>query len=201
MKKVGIYSGTFDPIHEGHLALARGALAQCGLDKVFFLVEPRPRRKQGVKALEHRDEMVRLAIKGEPRFGSILLGQQRFSAVDTLPVLLERFRGAELYMLMGDDMLAHFADWPHVEDLVEHIQFTIGLREHTETEVKRRLAIIQKTRGLAMRYNLFQAAKPEFSSSAIRQQIKQGEIPSGLTPAVRRYIQDQGLYASSKIGS
>ncbi len=201
MKRVGIYSGTFDPIHEGHMAFAREALEKCQLEKVFFLVEPRPRRKQGVKALEHRDEMVRLAVRNEPKLGSILLGQQRFSAVDTLPVLLERFKGAELYMLMGDDMLAHFADWPHVEDLVEHIQFTIGLRHHTKAEVKRRLDIIQRTRGLTMRYQLFQADLPEFSSSDIRQQIKQGKNPAGLIPAVRQYIENHGLYASSKLGS
>lgn len=201
MKKVGIYSGTFDPIHSGHVAFAREALEQADLDKVFFLVEPRPRRKQGVKALEHRDEMVRLAIRDEPKFGSIMLGQQRFSAVDTLPVLLERFQGAELYMLMGDDMLAHFADWPHVEELVEHIRFSIGLRQHSEAEVRRRLTIIQKTRGLGMRYELFQAPKPEFSSSDIRLRIKNGEIPAGLTPEVLRYIESQGLYASSKLGS
>ncbi|MCA9332160.1 adenylyltransferase/cytidyltransferase family protein, partial [Candidatus Saccharibacteria bacterium] len=52
MKKVGIYAGSFDPIHKGHIALAEQAIQQCGQDKVFFMVEPRPRRKQGVKALE-----------------------------------------------------------------------------------------------------------------------------------------------------
>src|SRR5687768_15392849 len=98
LKKVGIYAGTFDPVHEGHLAFAREAAAQYGLDKVFFLVEPNPRRKQGVKALEHRNEMVQLAIRSEKLFASILLEQHRFTVTETMPVLRSRFKNSELYM-------------------------------------------------------------------------------------------------------
>src|SRR5688572_27140829 len=106
--KIGIYSGTFDPIHLGHVAFAKEALKQCGLEKVYFLVEPRPRRKQGVKALEHRQAMVELAIAKEPALGSIILDHARFSVRQTLPVLQARFEGSEIVFLMGDDMLAHF---------------------------------------------------------------------------------------------
>jgi nicotinate-nucleotide adenylyltransferase len=195
VKKVGIYSGTFDPVHAGHVAFAHEALEQCGLDKVFFLVEPRPRRKQGVKALEHRAKMVRLAIADESQLGSITLEQQRFTAVDTLPILQRRFKGAELYMLMGDDMLAHFAEWPHVEELIQGIQFVIGVRNYSEVEIERRLGSIQKARGLKIRYMLFQAPSPAFSSSLVKQQIKKGQMPKGLTPEVLAYIKEQGLYA------
>jgi nicotinate-nucleotide adenylyltransferase len=195
MKRVGIYSGTFDPVHEGHVAFAREAIRQCGLDKVFFLVEPRPRRKQGVKALEHRAEMVHLAIKNEPKFGSIVLEQQRFTPVDTLPVLQERFKGTELYMLMGDDWLAHFVGWPHVEQLMSQIRFAVGLRNQTEKEVIKRLDLIQKIRGQTMNYKLFQVSSPEFSSSRIRQAIKKGKEPIGLMAEVQVYIRKQGLYS------
>ncbi|MBI3337871.1 adenylyltransferase/cytidyltransferase family protein [Candidatus Saccharibacteria bacterium] len=119
--RIGIYSGTFDPVHDGHIAFANAALKQCNLDKIFFLVEPRPRRKQGVKAFEHRTEMVRLAIKNEHSLGSIVLNQQRFTPADTLPLLTERFKGADLYMLIGDDMLDHLAGWPHVECLLQSV--------------------------------------------------------------------------------
>jgi len=195
MKRVGIYSGTFDPVHVGHITLAREALEQCGLDKVFFLVEPRPRRKQGVKALEHRYEMVKLAIKQDSNFGSILLNQQRFTAVGTLPVLQERFRGAELYMVMGDDMLGHFADWPHVEELVHELKFAIGIRRHTRAEILQKLSIIEQTRGFVMKYALFQSPQAEFSSSKIRHAIKNGNFPNGLTEEVSEYIGRQGLYS------
>lgn len=201
MKKIGIYSGTFDPIHEGHVAFAEEAVSQCGLEKVFFLVEPRPRRKQGVKALEHRDEMVRLAIRDSSLLGSIQLGQQRFTAVDTLPVLKQRFAGAQLHMLMGDDMLMHFADWPHVEELVDELYFVIGIRNSTEDEVTRRIDILRRTRGMDIRYKLFHAKSPQFASSKIKLDIKMGRYPQGLRQEVYDYIKDNGLYASSNPGS
>lgn len=201
MKKVGIYSGTFDPVHEGHVGFALEAAKQCGLEKVFFLVEPRPRRKQGVKALEHRAEMVRLAVQHEPKLGSILLEQQRFSAADTLPVLQQRFKGAELHMLMGDDMLGHFADWPHVESLIKNIRFAIGIRSHAKTDVTKRLKDIQKAKGLAMNYCLFRAPGASYASRKIRQAIRSGKPPQGLAPEVMEYVLATGLYASSKLGS
>lgn len=195
-KRIGIYSGTFDPVHEGHLAFAHEAMEQAGLDKVFFLVEPRPRRKQGVKAFEHRFQMVQLSIKDEPNFGAIMLEQQRFTATDTLPILTERFKGAELYMLMGDDMLSHFADWPHVEKLMSSVQFVIGLRHLDAKEVRRRVDLVQRTRGLAMQYRQFQAPEPVYASSKIRAAIRRGQQPAGILPAVQAYIESERLYAS-----
>jgi nicotinate-nucleotide adenylyltransferase len=201
VKKVGIYFGSFDPIHDGHLALAAAAAKERYLDKVFFLVEPRPKRKQGVKAMEHRSEMVRLAIRHEPQFGSVLLEQQRFTPLDTLPVLLERFKGAELHLIMGDDMLSHFGDWPHVEELMRQVRFIIGLRQYDKQEVERRLGIIQKTRGLAMNYQVLSAELPPFSSRTIRASIRRGHKPRGLPLAVYAYIQQVGLYISVESGS
>jgi len=197
MKKVGIYGGSFDPVHKGHMAFAHQAIEQCGLDKVFFLVEPRPRRKQGVKALEHRAEMVQLAVAKDPKLGSIWLEQQRFTPHSTLPVLHQRFKGAELHMLMGDDLLSHFAgaDWPNFDELVRDMRFVIGLRHYSRAEVEHRLDIIQQTTGLTLRYTLFQSSLPEFSSSTIRQSIKKGHKPRGLSPAVYDYIKQEGLYA------
>lgn len=201
VKKVGIYFGSFDPVHEGHLALAGAAVKECGLDKVFFLIEPRPRRKQGVKALEHRSAMVRLAIKHEPRFGSILLEQQRFTTLDTLPLLLERFAGAELYLMLGDDALSHFGDWPHVEELMRRVRFIIGRRTLSAADIDQRLAVVQRTRGLAMRYHVLTAELPAFSSRTIRSSVKRGHKPRGLPLVVYAYIQQEHLYASVASGS
>src|SRR5688572_16122728 len=106
-KRVGIYAGTFDPVHVGHMAFAEQALEACNLDKIFFLVEPRPRRKQGVRALEHREAMVRLATAKNDKYGVIQLEQTNFSVEETLPKLQALFEGAELHFLMGEDVFAH----------------------------------------------------------------------------------------------
>ncbi len=200
MQRVGIYSGAFDPVHEGHMAFAHQALVQCGLDKVFFLVEPRPRRKQGVKALEHRAEMVRLAVRSEPRLGVITLDQQRFTPADTLPVLRARFKGAALCMLMGDDVLGRLADWPHVRELIQDVEFGIGTRRHSESEVRQRLQHIQRVRGLGMECQIFQVAGPDISSARVRRQLRAGQQPSGLVPQVLQYIRSEGLYSAVAAG-
>lgn len=195
IRKVGIFSGTFDPIHDGHITLARQALKAHALDKIFFMVEPRPRRKQGVKAFEHRQRMVELAIKPEPAFGSIVLEQDRFTAHQTLPILKARFKGAELFMLMGDDMLRHLGDWPHVDDLLKDVGFIIGLRKDSARVVQRRVEALEQARGLSFKYKMFQSKHSEYASSRIRLAYKYGHPPEGLTPAVREYIEANGLYA------
>jgi nicotinate-nucleotide adenylyltransferase len=198
MKKVGIYAGSFDPVHEGHIALAEQALEQCGLDKVFFLVEPRPRRKQGVKSLDHRQQMVQIAIDRYPKFGSILLEQTRFNVVDTMPLLRARFKGAELHLLMGDDVLQHLSSWPHVADLVHSAKFIIGVRRGSERQTIDHLLALQQTRGLQLQYRIFIAPHEEYSSSKIRLQFKRGQTIVGLSPAVHRYIIQHHLYAPTE---
>ncbi len=194
-KQVGIFAGTFDPVHDGHLAFAREALASCNLDKVFFLVEPRPRRKQGVRALEHRVNMVRLAIADERRFSNIILEQTNFSVVDTLPKLQALFAGAELHLLMGDDVVRHLAEWPHVKRLIEAVHFIIGAREDGQKAVEQHLRTLQKTRGITFKYNLFEPSKSEYASSKIRSALRRGQVPGGLRPAVSDYIRENGLYS------
>ncbi len=199
MKRVGIYSGTFDPIHAGHLAFAREALAACKLDKVFFLCEPRPRRKQGVKAFEHRVHMVQLAIADDKRLGSIILEQARFTPHKTLPVLQARFKNAELYMLMGDDLLTHFAEWPHVEELLQNIKFVVGVRDDTKmSTVRERLKLIEKTKGIAFRCQLFKSKESSLNSSKLRLELRKGQRPEGLPIAVQAYINKHDLYSKSK---
>jgi nicotinate-nucleotide adenylyltransferase len=194
-KKVGIYSGTFDPVHEGHIAFAEEAIERYGLDKVFFLVEPRPRRKQGVKAFEHRTEMVKLAIAKHPRLGQIVLEHARFTVHETLPLLKECFRGATLYMLMGEDMLNHLVSWPHVEGLAD-TDIIIGLRTGSVKTVKQLLKNFEKIRNFTPRYQVFKANFSDFSSTKIRASLRRGKMPDGLNPNVVSYIRQEGLYAS-----
>lgn len=196
MHKVGILAGTFDPVHEGHLAFARQALEQCGLDKVFFLVEPHPRRKQGVRALEHRERMVQLAIAGDPKLGSIVLEHARFSVDETLPILKRLYKGAELHLLFGDDVLKHLADWPHVEDLIKDVRFVIAVRAGKTQTAQSQLESLSKARGIKLQYSLFPSSAPDFASSRIRLNYKRSSPIEGVPAEVQDYIQANGLYSS-----
>lgn len=194
--KVGIYSGTFDPVHNGHIAFAKEAVERCGLDKVFLLVEPQPRRKQGVKAQHHRQRMVELAIAKEPHLGSIVLDQSRFTVTETLPPLLARFKGMQIHFLMGDDTLTHFtdADWPHLNEFVKAVTLIVGARQQSIAEVERQLELIRKTRGARIRATVFQSNLPKASSQSIRTALRKGARPPEVSPEVFRYIQTEGLY-------
>ena len=196
-RRVGIFSGSFDPVHDGHLAFALQALEQCKLDKVFFLVEPRPRRKQGVKAFDHRVAMVQLAIANEPRFGSIILDQARFTPNETMPVLAKRFEGAEIHLLMGDDLVANLVHWPHIKDVIGNIKLAVGLRNHTREAVIRSFETMNRTRGLDFSYSLFETDHKTTASRDIKRTLRQGNIPSDLPLTVQGYIIEHKLYMSA----
>lgn len=195
MKKIGVYSGTFDPVHNGHIAFAMEAIEQCSLHKVFFLVEPEPRRKQGVKALEHRVRMVQLAIAKHRKLGIIVLEQQQFTPKATLPVLMKRFEDAELYMLLGDDMLAHITDWPNVKYLFQHIGFIVGARKTSTQTVQKIMDHIASVRSMKFRYEIINVPETNVSSFAVRARLRKGLTSKDVDPAVGRYIKQQQLYA------
>lgn len=199
-RKVGFLSGTFDPIHEGHIVFAETALKQMGLEKVFFLVEPRPRRKQGVKALEHRQNMVHLAIEDKPVLGQIILNQTSFTVRDTLPTLQALYKGAEIYFLMGDDTLTYFTDvaWPEIDHFIQSVGLVIGARQRTINDIKRHLRLIEKTRKLKINYQLLKTTAAIQNSTTIRNQLRKGQHPKEVNPAVFAYIQLHGLYAPSE---
>lgn len=196
MKKVGILAGTFDPVHDGHLMFALQAIDECKLDKVFFLVEPRPRRKQGVRALEHRIRMVQIAIAKESRFSTIILEQARFSVDQTMPLLKELFKGAQLYLLLGDDVVNHLAEWPHVDELLRDVCFVIGVRDQELGVVENDIQALQKARGIKIKHNLIKSAAPSFASRQIRLSLKRGQELHGLRGEVLDYIRQNRLYES-----
>lgn len=200
MKKIGIYAGTFDPIHNGHLAFAQAGL-NAGLEKVMFLVEPRPRRKQGVRALEHRNAMVQLAIKDHENMGTILLEQARFTPHETLPVLQNRFKGYQVVLLFGDDVVGHIAHWPHIEELVASVELMIAARHKDEKELAQTFKTLEATNNLRFNYSFVDPKYHDVSSSAIRLQLKQRQRPSELPDDVCDYIRAHRLYVSASIAS
>lgn len=195
MPGVGIFSGTFDPVHNGHLQFARDALKLANLEKVFFMVEPRPRRKQGVKAFEHRLRMVQLAVKDDPALGTIELYQDQFTPHETMPVLQARFKGADLYLLMGDDMLAHLGGWPHVDELIKSTHFIVGIRGEEEKAL-RYISTLEKTRGLNLRHYIFKSTYSGVSSSNVKTALRRHGVSPDLPQEVSEYIKTHKLYTA-----
>jgi nicotinate (nicotinamide) nucleotide adenylyltransferase len=199
-KKIGIFAGTFDPIHEGHLAFASAALA-LGLEKVMFLVEPRPWRKQGVRSLEHRQAMVSLAIYNEPKFGTIILERSRLTPHETLPILQARFKGYELVLLFGDDVISymagHIAAWPHIEELATNTSLIIASRRHDQKQLSESLQVLKRDYDLPFRYQFAEPGKQHINATDIRLALKRRQQPTGVPAEVLGYIHSHRLYVST----
>lgn len=167
--KIGLYGGTFDPIHIGHLILARDAIEQLGLDRVVFIPAARSPHKLATKpaSAKLRREMVLAAIEGEPRFemNDCELSRSGPSfTIDTVMELRSLHGNAEMFCLIGEDNLVELHTWRCIEELKQLVQFVVLSRsdkpeghvfptlqrriEISATEIRRRVANGQSIRYL-----------------------------------------------------
>lgn len=126
---VGIYSGVFDPVHDGHLAFARQAVVLGKVDVVYFMLEVNPRRKHLVTDASHRRAMLEAALRDEPNLSLLDSDQPTLSVHDTLPWLLKRFNGADLCVMMGSDLFVYLESWPDYPALRRAVSFGVATRE------------------------------------------------------------------------
>jgi nicotinate-nucleotide adenylyltransferase len=120
--RIGVFGGSFDPIHNAHLIVARLAREQLGLDRVLFAVAASQPHKIGqhIAAPQHRLRMVELAVAGIPDFvsdGRELLRPGPSYTVDTLRELAGEYPAAELVLIMGADVAAGFATWREPDEV------------------------------------------------------------------------------------
>src|SRR3982751_4027627 len=110
--RIGIYAGTFDPVHAGHIAFALQAMERADLDSLCFLPERRARTKQGVEHFGHRVAMLRRATQPHPKFSVLELDDVSFTVERTLPALYKRFPQTQLIFLFGSDAVEQLPNWP-----------------------------------------------------------------------------------------
>ncbi len=192
--KIGILSGTFDPIHEGHTRFAISAAKELGLDEVVMLVELNPRRKSNVTTYKHRLEMVHLACEADKHLVTNELTIQEegktHTVAGTMKALKEHFeKGDEFTLLMGGDLFQTVPHWDGVEDLVDEVSFGIGLRTEDDGELAVNLA-----RDIGAKVKLLASELPKSSSSNIRNNMNSGENPVDIDKRVLKYIQEHKLY-------
>jgi nicotinate-nucleotide adenylyltransferase len=168
LKKIGIFGGTFDPIHNGHLILARDAIEQLDLEGVLFIPAALSPHKLEIKPApaEVRVKMLRAAIEGEPRFCLDELELARPAPsymIDTIEELRRREPDSEFVCLIGEDNVARLATWRRFPELSQMVRFAVldrtGVRtEHPYPTVRRHIDISatdirnRVARGLSIRY-------------------------------------------------
>lgn len=138
--KIGIYGGTFDPVHNGHLILARDAVEKLGLDEIVFIPNAIPPHRSGYKPAPDkvRYEMVRAAIAGEPRFKAddIELSRGGVSyTIDTVLALKEKYPpDTEIYFLVGGDNIDELHSWRRIDELKLLVTFVVLSRGTRDTD-------------------------------------------------------------------
>jgi nicotinate-nucleotide adenylyltransferase len=194
MGRVGIFPGTFDPVHQGHIAFSLRALEEARLDQVTLLPEATPRRKQQVTALDHRYNMLEEALAGQTRLTVGRVHSRQFTVAETLPELHALFPQEELSLLLGSDVVNGLRHWRGLADLAEQMEFIVGLRaEHAQSDIEQELRRLIRETGIRLRFVLVQAPHAHIASSRIRIQ-PDGQ---GLLAPVADYIQRHRLYADN----
>ncbi len=197
MARIGIYAGTFDPVHAGHLSFALQALAAAKLDKVYFLPERRPRGKRHVEHFGHRVAMLRRAAEPYPQFDMLELVDASFSIKRTLPELQSRFKGAEMVFLFGSDILPHLQSWPQADQLLKNNELVIGLRHDDDRDKAHH--IIENWPAQPKALMMFISYAPDVSSGRVRQALAKGQPAEGLLTSVERYSNRHWLYVSPRL--
>ena len=194
MSRIGIYAGTFDPVHTGHITFALQSLQAAKLDKVYFLPERRPRDKQQVEHFGHRVGMLNKAAKPHPQFGVLELVDVNFSVARTLPFLNKEFPRDELVFLFGSDVIGNLADWPKSDSLLKAGELVIGIRSHNSRDQIRQ--VVESWPIQPKTVTMFDSYAPDVSSGKIRDALRRRKKTDGLLKSVERYSDHHWLYVS-----
>lgn len=187
-RRVCLFGGTFDPIHEAHLRIAREALRSFSLDRMIFVPAANPPHKDpaGVTPYEDRMRLVEIACASYPQFEVSRLeeGAGQSYTVDTL----RRFRrqlspSDELFFLIGSDAFEDLESWKDWHEVVRMTDFIVVSRPGADYRVPAN-ARVHRLDGLAL----------PVSSSTIRARLAAGEPTPELPAQVRRFIEEHGLY-------
>ena len=199
--RMGIFGGTFDPIHHGHLVIAEQVADVLGLERVIFVPGGVPPHKDpaSVKApAEHRYAMVEAAVKGNERFVvdrvEVDAGRAMYS-VETVPLIKERYEGDEWFFVSGADEVSDLLSWRDPDGFLAEARMVAATRpgydisnlDHLSAELKNFERIVP-----------VECTRLDISATTIRQMVAEGKSVRYLVPeVVYEIIYDRGLYGAA----
>lgn len=190
--RIGVFGGTFDPPHVGHLLLAADACDALRLDKLIFVpaaAQPFKVDAPAVASPRDRLEMVRLAVGDDPRYSvdDTEIAREGLSyTVDTLEEIARRNIGAKLFLLVGEDALNGFPGWRNPERIAQLA--TLAVMHRGPSSAFREASRVSGTVAISTR-------QVDVSSTEIRARLGAGKSIRGfVTDAVERFVGAKGLY-------
>jgi nicotinate-nucleotide adenylyltransferase len=190
--RIGVFGGTFDPPHVGHLLLAADARESLALDRLIFIpvwAQPFKVGTPPVASPQDRLEMVRLAVADDANYAvdDAEINRKGLSyTVDTLEHLAKRYKGAQLFLLLGQDALVAFPQWRNPE----------RIRELATLAAMARFDALHLWRGVEdADFVAVSTRRVDLSSTEIRERRRDGKSIKGFVPeSVERFIEARGLY-------
>lgn len=190
--RLAIFGGTFDPVHDAHLAIARAAAARFALDRVLFVPAASPPHKALAThaAYDDRVRMAQLACAEERRIEVSRLEEntRRSYSIDTIEkVRAEMDADGELFFVIGADAFAELQTWRRWQDVARAVEFLVIGRPGHHYEVPP-----------GVRLERLDTLELRISSSGIRADLAVGRLPKGIPRPVLDYILDRGLYGARR---
>lgn len=199
--QIGIFGGTFDPVHVGHLILAEQAREQGNLDQIWFVPAPRPPQKHGISItrFDLRIEMLSLAIAGHAAFHIDPIEQERAGpsyTVDTLTALTQRYPEHRFHLLIGGDSLVDLPTWRDPQGILAHAALLVmarpGVTPATAEELRVRLGLPPDR---PPQMTVIRAPLIDIASRDLRQRVHDGRSIRFMVPrSVEIFIRERGLY-------
>ncbi len=205
---LGILGGTFDPVHNGHLAIAEEARETLGLERVVLIPAASPPHKRGrpITAAEHRLAMLELATAGNPTFGVSRIELDRGGVsytVDTLEALRQAGRAAgvqDVWFILSSEALAGFPEWRDPDRILELCRLAVVPRGGNDRPDL--AGVMDRFSGRADRFVFLSGPLLPISGSVVRRRVAAGRSIRYLVPdAVASYIADHRLYLEPVGGS
>ncbi len=197
MNEIGLFFGTFNPIHVGHLIIADFVAQSAGLREVRLVVTPQNphKHKSTLLADHHRLEMVHLAVEGNPRLRAedveFRLPKPSYT-VDTLAYLTEKYPDRKFVLIMGEDNLRTLHKWKNYQVICEHHKILVYPRMDPSSQESEPPAAMGEVKADILRLD---APHMQISSSFVRRAIADGlDVRYILTEPVYRYINDMNFY-------
>ena len=208
--KIGLFGGTFDPVHIGHLRAAEEIRESYALDRVYFIPAyiPPHKRRQGITGADIRLKMVKSAIRGNPylRASEVELKREGVSySIDTVRAFEKRFK--TLYFIMGIDAFSEIDTWHDYREIFNHTNFIIMIRpSNGKTFIKDIFPEDLKVKMKKMdncsfqhvsgnKIYLHRVTQLDISSTGVRENVKNGKTTRYIVPqTVEKIISEKGLY-------
>lgn len=197
--KFGVLGGTFDPIHNGHLAVAEAVKTKLNLSKIIFVPAGQPPHKLGktITPPSHRVRMLHLALANYADFAISMVDINRMPphySVDMLPLLQAEydFTPAQTYFIIGADLLPKLPTWHQAQQILKLCRLAVVHRPDYSFDLT---AIYLRLPNLASKINWVENYPIPISSTEIRHKLRHGQsIDSLVPPSVATYIQQKNLY-------